>query len=145
MIYLDSSSLLKLLWDEPESGPTRAAIAAEPEVVISSLTELETEVQLKAAWLAGRYRERVWRGYQRLLSELLGQTPFHYRTLPAAVFQTALRQHRATAADHCRTLDRLHIAAMEELDINRLMTHDHRQAEAARAMNYEVLSPAITR
>jgi len=42
MIYLDTSCLLKLLRDEPESAEVRRAVNAEDEVVVSSLTELET-------------------------------------------------------------------------------------------------------
>ena len=52
MIYLDTSCLLKLLREEPDSTHVRRAADAEDEVVVSSLTELETEVQLKAAALA---------------------------------------------------------------------------------------------
>jgi hypothetical protein len=40
-----------------------------------------------------------------------------------------------------RTLDRLHLAAMEELGLHRLMTHDGPQAKAAAARGYAVLSP----
>jgi predicted nucleic acid-binding protein len=48
--------------------------------------------------------------------------------------KTALEQHEAATA-HGRSLDRLHLAAMEELGVRRLMTHDARQAEAARVVN----------
>ena len=48
MIYIDSSSLLKTFWTEAESPAVREAIAGETLVVISALTELETEVQLRA-------------------------------------------------------------------------------------------------
>ena len=44
---------------------------------------------------------------------------------------------------HCRSLDRLHLAAMEELGIKRLMTHDFRQAEAAREMGIDVVMPGV--
>ena len=47
MSYIDSSSLLKTLWEEPESEAVRMAIAGEAQVVVSALTELETEVQLR--------------------------------------------------------------------------------------------------
>jgi len=55
MIYLDSSSLLKLFWNEPESSAVIDAIASERAVVVSSLAELETMVQLKAAHVGGDY------------------------------------------------------------------------------------------
>jgi uncharacterized protein with PIN domain len=48
VIYLDTSCLFKLVHPETGSADVRAAIAAESEVVISVLAELETLVQLKA-------------------------------------------------------------------------------------------------
>ena len=143
MVYLDSSSLLKLLWPEPESEAVRSRVAAEDAVVVSSLAELESEVQLRAAWLAGRYKEARWRRFREKLAELRGTEPFRFQRLGATVFDTALRQHRAKHAPHCRTLDRLHLAAMEELDVRRLMTNDTGQAGAARAMGFEVVTPGL--
>ena len=143
MVYLDSSSLLKLLWPEPESAAVRRRVAAEDAVVVSSLAELESEVQLRAAWLAGKYREARWRRFQAKLSELRGTEPFRFQRLGGSVFEAALRQHRAAHTPHCRTLDRLHLAAMEELNVRMLMTNDTGQAEAARAMGFEVVTPGL--
>ena len=141
MIYLDTSCLLKLLRDEPESAAVRSAVQVEEEVVVSSLTELETEVQLKAAAAGGEIRTSQWRQYQAKLAAMHHFDPFHFRHLPAAVFQTALRQHRHAQAAYCRSLDRLHLAAMEELKQRRLMTLDDAQAEAAEALGYDVVRP----
>jgi predicted nucleic acid-binding protein len=141
MIYLDTSCLLKLLWEEPESADVRNAVDAEAQVVVSSLTELETEVQLKAATVGGEIRTSQLRQYQARLAAMRNFDPFHFRPLPAAVFSTALRQHRRPQAVYCRTLDRLHLAAMEELNLTRLITLDEIQAKAARALDYEVLRP----
>lgn len=58
------------------------------------------------------------------------------------VFQTAVGQHQKTLT-RCRTLDRLHLATVQELGITRLMTHDLRQTEAARELGYEVTSPGL--
>jgi predicted nucleic acid-binding protein len=144
MIYLDSSSLLKLLWSEPESQAVRAGVAVEDVVIVSSLAELESEVQLKAAWLAGRYGAARWRSLSEKLAELRETEPFRFHRLGAPVFDVALRQHRAGGKTHCRTLDRLHLAAMEELNVHRLMTNDANQAGAARALGLEVLTPGVT-
>lgn len=46
MIYLDTSCLLKLLREEPESADVRSGVDAEAEVVVSSLTELETDYKV---------------------------------------------------------------------------------------------------
>jgi len=141
MIYLDTSCLLKLLRQEPESADVRNAVAAESVVVVSSLTELEMEVQLKAATLGGDIRSSQWRQYQVRLAGMRNLDPFHFRYLPAAVFSTALRQHRHAQAAYCRSLDRLHLAAMEELKLRRLITLDLIQGKAAEALDYEVIYP----
>ena len=143
MIYLDTSCLLKLLREEPESEVVRTHVNSENEVVVSSLAELEAEVQLKAAVVGGEIRTSQWRQYQAKLAALRNFDPFYFRYLPAAVFQTALRQHRHLRAAYCRTLDRLHLAAMEELNQTRLMTLDETQAKAAQALGCEVVRPRL--
>jgi len=144
MIYLDTSCLLKLLFEEPESDQVRGAVDAEQEVIVSSLTELETEVQLKAAAVGGEIRTSQWRQYQARLAAIRNFDPFHFRHLPGSVFTTALRQHRDAQAAYCRSLDRLHLAAMEELRLRRLMTLDRIQAKAALALDFVVVIPGST-
>jgi hypothetical protein len=119
----------------------RSAVDAEAEVAVSALTELETEVQLKAAAIGGDIRASQWRQYQVRLAAMRNLDPFHFRSLPAAVFSTALRQHRHPQAGYCRSLDRLHLAAMEELKLTRLLTLDEMQGKAAEALRYEVIYP----
>ncbi|NOS68757.1 MAG: type II toxin-antitoxin system VapC family toxin [Verrucomicrobia bacterium] len=143
MIYLDTSCLLKLLRDEPESADVRSAVSSEETVVVSSLAELETEVQLKAAAVGGELRTSQWRQYQAKLAAMRNFDPFHFRHLPAAVFSTALRQHRHPQSVFCRAMDRLHLAAMEELKLTRLITLDDVQAKVATALDYEVIRPGF--
>jgi predicted nucleic acid-binding protein len=140
VIYVDTSCLLKLLLEEPDSEGVRTAVAREPEVVVSALTELEAVVRLRAGWLAGDLRERRYRAYVARLSAFRDTDPFRFRSLPGSLFQTALRQDREARRVHCRTLDRLHIAAMEELGLRRLLTTDTAQAAAARALGFEIVS-----
>jgi predicted nucleic acid-binding protein len=141
MIYLDTSCLLKLLLEEPESADVRRAVDAEDEVLVSTLAELEAEVHLKGAAVGGQVRTSQWRQYHAKLSALRNFDPFHFRHLPAAVFSTALRQQRHSRATYCRSLDRLHLAAMEELKVLRLMTLDKLQARVATELDYEVVRP----
>jgi predicted nucleic acid-binding protein len=141
MIYLDSSCLLKLFWPEPESDGVIAAISRESAVVISSLAELETLIQLNAAHLGGDYGLPQLRRLEAQLALLRKRAPYEFRTLPGSVFPAALRQHRNSAGTHCRCVDRLHLAAMEELKISRLMTNDERQAKAAVAAGFAVVQP----
>jgi len=141
MIYLDSSCLLKLLLEEPESEAVRQAVTREDDVIVSALTELETAVQLRAGWLGGTYRERRYRAYQAQLNGFKEIDPFRFVSLPGTVFQTALRHHRDARNLHCRSLDRLHLAAVDELGLRRLMTNDVAQAAGARVLGFEVLTP----
>jgi len=143
VIYLDTSCLLKLMLEEPQSEAVRRAVAREPEVIVSTLTELETTVQLRAGWLAGEYREARYRAYIGRLRALRETDPFRFRSLGGSVFETALHQNRGARRVHCRTLDRLHLAAMEELGLRRLMTTDAAQMAGGTALGFEVLSPGL--
>ena len=94
MIYLDTSCLLKLLVTEPDSDAVREAVAREDLVVVSSLAELDAEVQLNAGYLGGELRASQRRQYLARLGAFRNLDPFQFRTLGGSVFQTALRQHR---------------------------------------------------
>jgi predicted nucleic acid-binding protein len=63
------------------------------------------------------------------------------KKIPAGTWETALRQHHNSQDIHCRTSDRIHLAIMEKLGINRLMTHDTAQADAALELGFEVIRP----
>ncbi len=139
-VYIDSSSLLKVLWNEPESLDVREAVARERTVVVATLTELEVTVQLRAKRLAGALTKRRYDAYVAQLQLFKAMAPFEFLEVPGTVFRLAVEQHLA-AAVHCRSLDRLHLACMSELGVRRLMTHDGKQAAAARAMKYQVVSP----
>ncbi|HEV2330238.1 MAG TPA: PIN domain-containing protein [Verrucomicrobiae bacterium] len=141
MVYADTSCLLKVLRPDPLSKAVWTAILAEETVVVSTLAELETLAQLKAAWTGGLLARSEWRQAETRFNILKNQPPFEFRAPPAALFQTALRQHRNSGDVHCRSLDRLHLAAMEELDVSRLMTHDVNQANAAIEAGFQIISP----
>ena len=143
MSYIDSSSLLKALWEELESPAVRKAIAGEQEVVISTLAELETEVQLRAKWLGGVLTKTRYEAYRKKLASFRETAPFEFRDLSGTVFRRAVEQHLAGRL-HCRSLDRLHLAAMDELAQRRLMTNDAKQGAAARTIGYEVVSPGMS-
>src|SRR5206468_3993210 len=90
--YIDSSSLLKTLWEEPESPAVREAIASEQEVVISTLAELETEVQLRAKWLSGGLTKTRCEAYRKKLASFREPSPFEFRDLSGAKSLTAAQE-----------------------------------------------------
>ena len=51
------------------------------------------------------------------------------------------QQIRGARTFHCRTVDRLHLAAMDELGLRRLLTNDKAQAAAAAALGFTVITP----
>lgn len=141
MIYIDTSSLLKLLFNEPESEAVRNAVAAESDVQISSLARLEAQIQLKAARLGGEFGRPKHGAYLKRLNSFGDMDPFHFSVLAGSVFETALKGDSKASDSHLRTLDRLHLAAMSELGITRLMTNDARQRLAAEQSGYSVIFP----
>lgn len=142
MIYIDTSSLLKIFVSEIESRSVVEAVDREEEVLVSTLTTLEARVQLRASVLGGKLRANQLARIALGFDQKLESAPFRVVELFGNIFRVALAQHLSTSV-HCRSLDRLHLAAMEELGVRRLMTHDGRQAEAARELGYEVVMPGV--
>lgn len=141
MRYADTSSLLKLVWQEPESAAVSAAVAAESCLVISTLSELEVAVQLRRRWLAGETTTARYRRHRDHFAALRQTAPIEVRVVTSDVFRIGVTQVEASRV-HSRTLDRLHLAAMQVLGLTKLMTNDTRQAAAARALGYEVVVPS---
>jgi len=141
MLYIDTSSFLKLILTEPESPATRQAVHLESIILVSTLTELETSSQLRGAWIGGRLSKSEYSRSVARFQDLLDMHPFRRISLPGNVFDHALSQLHAHLKLHCRSLDRLHLAAMEQLGIDRLMTHDTQQCNAAKALGIQVVTP----
>ena len=98
--------------------------------------------QLRAKWLGGVLTKTRYQAYRKKLASFRETSPFEFRDLSGAVFRRAIEQHLA-GKWHCRSLDRLHVAAMDELGQRRLLTNDAKQAAAARALGYEIVSPGM--
>ena len=141
-LYLDTSCLLKLLFAEPESPKTSRLVAAEPEVVVSSLARLEALVQIQGRAAGGLLTTRSAATLARLLDQTLASAPFNLVNTPAGIDRVAAGQlFPISRSVHCRTLDRLHLAAMQALSVRRLLTNDDIQARAGAALGFEVLRP----
>jgi predicted nucleic acid-binding protein len=141
MIYIDSSCLLMLILVEEGSDAVSAAIAKEDTVIVSGLTELEALIELKGRFMGGEYVLAKWRHLELELQVLRNQEPFVFRPVPNGVWDVAFRQHRNSRDVHCRTLDRLHLAAAEKFGLTRIMTRDGAQAKAAEALGFKVIQP----
>jgi predicted nucleic acid-binding protein len=141
MTYIDTSCLIKILRPEEFTDEVNDALRTEDHVVVSTLAELESLIELKAGYMAGEYSLPVLRRREAQLQAMRNTDPFEFRRVPQNVWETALRQHRNSTDIHCRALDRLHLAVAELFGGARLMTLDTSQAKAARSLGFQVIFP----
>ena len=141
MDYADTSFLLKWLLPEPESLPTQRYVEAAELIVFSSLAFLEMRVQIRGFFLGGSINRLQLRRIESYVSSMKELEPFRFQELPGSVFQTAVQQLTSVPNLHCRTLNRLHLAAMDELGATVLLTFDKRRATAAKALGIQVVTP----
>jgi predicted nucleic acid-binding protein len=124
-----------LIQPEPDSVRIFEFIENEPELIVSGLARLEALVVVDSL-VAGGMPARMAARLRSTLRDLLVLPVFRLVASPVTIFETAERQ---LSASYCATLDRLHLAIMEELRLSRLMTNDRQQSRAARALGFEVI------
>jgi predicted nucleic acid-binding protein len=140
--YLDTSCLLKLLFPEPESDAVAKLVVAEARVLVSGLTKLEALVQIGARLSGGLLTKRTAAALAARMEAILALAPFEVLTTSSELHDIAMKQILPLGkTTHCRTLDRLHLAAMQCLSIDRLLTNDDAQAAAARELGFDVILP----
>lgn len=141
-LYLDTSCLMKLLFDEAESSRTVALIDVEARVEVSDLARLEAIVQIEGRAAGGSLTRRQSKQLIDRLDAILARSPMARVADPRDVLAVAEKQvRRGPKTVHCPTLDRLHLAIMEALGVTRLLTNDDAQARAASALGFEVSLP----
>ena len=141
-LYLDTSCLLKLIWNEPESTKTQEIVAAENRVVISSLAKLEVLVQIQRRFQTQQLTKSGATELVALLASMFASAPFDFRLCPSHLMEEAEKQIQPVITSaYCRTLDRLHLAAATVFGLKRLLTNDETQARAAKALGFEVILP----
>ena len=141
-LYLDTSCLLKLFFPEPETERVAQLISSETRIAISTLARLETIGHLHGRIEGGLLSRRLGANLLRQIDRMLETEPYEVLACPPSMIEVAEAQIRPlTKVRHCRTLDRLHLATMQVLGLQRLLTNDDRQASAARSLGFEVSLP----
>ena len=125
--YVDTSAALKLLIEEDESEALAAAIAGA-NASLAAARLLETELR--------RAAHRVPELHQDHVTAFLDAVDLY--ELPPAVF----RQAGTLPGQYLRTLDALHLAAAISLDVEMMLTYDHRLAAACHGVGLAVGAPA---
>jgi len=125
--YLDSSALVKLAVDEPESAALRRHLRRRRTLVSSALARPEV---LRALLPAGP--DAVAAGRQVLaLCDLV------------RINDATLNRAAALLPHELRTLDAIHVATALRLEdeLGAFVTYDGRMADAARAVGVRVVAP----
>ncbi len=125
--YLDSSALVKLAVEEPESGALRRYLRRRRPVVASALARTEV---LRALLLEGD--EALTRG--RAVLARVELIRVNERILTAAAM---LRPAQI------RSLDAIHLATAQGLatDLARVVTYDERMLDAAKQLGIRTAAP----
>lgn len=131
-----------MFFPEPETARTLALISAEPRVLVSSLTRLETLSQVHARVAAGLLSPARAGRLRHRIEAVLKLAPYEQVRCPADIIDIAEAQiNVGVRSGYCRTLDRLHLATMHALGAQRLLTNDDTQAAAARTLGLTVVLP----
>ncbi|WP_051191614.1 type II toxin-antitoxin system VapC family toxin [Microbacterium luticocti] len=125
LVYVDTSAVGALLISQAESDALVGWLdQADVSLVSSDL--LETELR-RMAVREGRNQAKV--------SAILDGVSL------AALDRAAYRSAGFLPMPYLRTLDALHLEAAIRLDVDAILTYDHRLAEAARAAGLDVIAP----
>jgi predicted nucleic acid-binding protein len=125
--YLDSSAIVKLAVEEPESAALRRYVRRKRPLVSSALARTEV---LRALLLEGE--EGVARG--RAVLARLDLVRVNDRVLNAAGVLLPVEM---------RSLDAVHLATAQQLgrDLGHVATYDDRMIDAARALGLKTTTP----
>lgn len=126
--YLDSSALVKLAIDEPESAALRRYLRRRRPLVSSALARTEV---IRALLLEGD--EGVARG-----RAVLGRVEL------ARVNDRVLNAAGVLLPLDLRSLDAIHLATAGQLgpDLDQIITYDERMLDAAKRLRLKTASPA---
>lgn len=129
MLFLDTSALVKRYVEEDGTGLVLERMGADPEWVVSSVARTEAEITFCRLGF-DRDSADVWRR--------LGDDWERCHVVP--VDPDCLERARDIGCRYeVRTLDAIHLAAADRLPRPLVvLTFDHRQADAARAMELVV-------
>ncbi len=135
-LYLDGSIVVKLLASEPDSGRVAEIVETETNLIVSALARLEALVVISSLVAAGEISARTASRRQVQLQRLIELPTFSFERVGYRIFEIAEGQ---LPSGYCATLDRLHLAVMQDLGLRRLFTNDDQQAKAARALGFDVI------
>lgn len=124
-VYVDSSALVKLLVEEPETSHLQRDLSGPTATSALALVEVHRAVTRRAPELATS-AERLVRS-----------------CLLVSVTDGVLERARTLVSDRLKTLDAIHLATALHVPVARMVTYDRRLMAAARDAGLEVLHPGL--
>ena len=128
LIYADSSALVKLVIDEPESSALQRHLERPASVLATSQIAL---VEVGRAARVANPADAVQVEIDRLLSSCL----------LVAVSSSLLRGARRIASASVRTSDAIHIASALRIEPDELVAYDRRLLQTARQQGLSAVAP----
>ena len=126
-LYADSSALVKLVLDEPESAALERFVGDPVALITSELAIVEVRRAVRIA-------DPAWNAAVEA-EELLTSLEL------VSVSTHVLRRASELASLELRTLDAIHVASAERVGAGSVVTYDRRLAEAAERLGLTVSSP----
>ncbi len=129
LIYADSSALVKLVIEEPESQALAAHLVGRPRLACSRLAIVEVH---RATRLANDSPE-VAAAVERLLSS----------TMLLSIDDDLLEAARTLTSKTLRSLDAIHLASALRIEAEELLAYDRRLLAAASDLGFATTSPGL--
>jgi uncharacterized protein len=127
LVYADSSALVKLVIEEPESYALDRYLSSGPVMATSRIALVEVQ---RAVGLANAAPEPAAEAARLLESCML-----------IDVADALLRTAAGLTSSSVRTLDAIHLASALRIGADEVLTYDHRLATAAGEHRLVVVSP----
>ena len=128
LVYADSSALVKLVIEEPESAALDSYLASQEHALVTSRIAL---VEVQRAVTIANPADEVRTEAQRLLGSCY----------LVDVGDPLLRAAAQLASRSIRTLDAIHLASAQRVGADELVAYDRRLAQAAREAGLTVEQP----
>ena len=128
VVYADSSALVKLVLDEPESDDLEAYVEA-------------TGAQLGTSRLAVVEVARALRVGNASLEAQTKAADLLEESVLVDVGEPLLQAAAAIASRELRTLDAIHLATIEFIDPDEVLVYDRRLRESVREAGFTTVSP----
>ncbi len=129
LLYIDSSALVKLVIEEPESNELESHVADDVALATSRIALVEVPRATRLANPAEEVQEETRR--------LLGSC------LLVATGDRVLRSAAELTSREVRTLDAIHLATALYIDADELVAYDRRLLAAAATHRLRVASPGL--